>query len=71
MRDPQTRVATRRDKAWDRAGKLELRLVMRIRTILEWLFLFAILLSESGWERNKVLKHFNLKKTDEEEGQRK
>jgi hypothetical protein len=30
--------ATRRDKAWDRARKL--RLVMRNRTILVWLFLF-------------------------------
>jgi hypothetical protein len=52
---------TRRDKAWDRAQSIR-SLVSTYASIARYSYsYFAILLSESGWERNKVLADFNLR----------
>ena len=46
------------DKAWDRAQSIR-SLVSTYASIARCSY-FAILVSESGWERNRVLAHFNL-----------
>ena len=50
--------ATRRDKAWDRAQSIR-SLVCAYASIARSSY-FAMLISESGSERNRVLADFNL-----------
>ena len=51
--------ATRRDKAWDRAQSIR-SLVCAYASIARSSY-FAMLISESGSERNRVLADFNLR----------
>ena len=53
--------ATRRDKAWDRAQSIR-SLVCAYASIARSSY-FAMLISESGSERNRVLADFNLMRT--------